>query len=194
MDHSTMLTDVLKLHFAGWHLARIKCLASLIVALFKAKTVNLTQLATAFPGRAEIDSHYRRLQRFFQHVEIKPALIAHLVVSFLPYTTYTLALDRTNWMLGCFPINFLVLSVVHQGIAFPVFWTFLPKKGNSNTNERIALLNKFIAVFGTHKIDCLLADREFIGEKWFAYLKLHHIRFRIRIKRDMNISRTNGTL
>jgi hypothetical protein len=43
-------------------------------------------------------------------------LIAQLVVSFLPYPTYTLALDRTNWMLGCFSINFLVLSVVHQGI------------------------------------------------------------------------------
>src|SRR5688572_7066356 len=52
----------------------------------KVKTVNLTELATAFPGRAQSDSHYRRLQRFFQHIEIKPALIAQLVVSFLPYT------------------------------------------------------------------------------------------------------------
>jgi hypothetical protein len=68
----------------------------------------------------------------------------------------TLALDRTNWMLGCFAINFLVLSVVHQGIAFPIFWTFLPKKGNSNTKERIELLNRFIDHFGTIKIDCLL--------------------------------------
>jgi hypothetical protein len=193
MDHPTMLTDVLKLHFADWHLARIKCLSFLITALFKVKTVNLTQLATTFPGRAEIDSHYRRLQRFFQHIEIKSALVAHLVVSFLPYTAYTLALDRTTWMLGCFPINFLVLSVVHQGIALPIFWSFLPKKGTSNTHERMALLNKFIAVFGTHKIHCLLADREFIGEKWFAYLKACHIPFRIRIKRDMNIERTNGT-
>jgi len=194
VDHPTMLTDVLKLHFAGWHIARIKCLSFLIVALFHVKTVNLTQLATAFPGQAEIDSHYRRLQRFFQHMEIKPALVAHLVVAFLPYTTYTLALDRTTWRLGCFPINFLVLSVVYQGIAFPIFWTFLPKKGNSNTHERMALLNKFLAVFGAHRIHCLLADREFIGETWFAYLKAHHIRFRIRIKRDMNISRPNGTL
>ena len=124
-------------------------------SLFKVKTVHLTQLATAFPGRAEVDAHYRRLQRFFQYVAIKPAVIAHLVVSFLPYTTYPLALDRTTGMLGCFPMNFLVLSVVHQGIAFPLFWTFLPKKGNANTNERIALLNKCIAVFGTHKIACL---------------------------------------
>lgn len=193
MDHPTMLSDLLKLHF-GWHLARIKCLSSLMVALFKVKTVNLAELATAFPGRAEIDSHYRRLQRFFQQVEIKPALLAQLVVSFLPYATYTLALDRTNWMLGCFPINFLVLSVVHDGIAFPLFWIFLPKKGNSNTRERIQLLDRFLEVFGAHKIDCLLADREFIGEKWFAYLMKHHIEFHIRVKENMNLSRANGTL
>src|SRR5687768_13910052 len=192
MDHHTMLTDILKLHL-GWNLARVKCLSALILALFKVKTVNLTELATAFPGRAQSDSHYRRLQRFFQHVEIKPALIAHLVVSFLPYTVYTLALDRTTWMLGCFPINFLVLSVVHQGTAFPIFWAFLPKKGNSNTEERLALLTRFLATFGAHKIDCLLADREFIGERWFAYLTSHHIRFRIRIKRDMKVAPSNGT-
>ena len=33
VDHTTMLTDVLKLHF-GWNLARIKCLSCLIIALF----------------------------------------------------------------------------------------------------------------------------------------------------------------
>jgi len=95
-------------------------------------------------------------------------------------------------MLGCFPINFLVLSVVHQGTAFPIFWTFLPKKGSSNTEERIELLNRFIAHFGTLKIDSLLAEREFIGKEWFGYLKRHHIPFHIRIKRDMKIARTNG--
>lgn len=194
MTQPTILTHILKLHFADWHLARIKCLSYLIMGLFKVKTVNLTEIATTFPGRAEIESHYRRLQRFFQQVEFDSPLIAQLVVSFLPDPTYTLALDRTNWMLGCFSINFLVLSVVHQGIAFPIFWTFLPKQGNSNTQERIELLNRFIAHFGTIKIDCLLADREFIGKEWFRYLKDHHIQFHIRIKRDMNISRTNGTL
>ena len=193
MDQSTMLTELLQLTF-GLHLARMKCLSSLIIALFKVKTVNLAEVATAFPGPAEIDSHYRRLQRFFEQVEIKPALMAQFVVSFLPYTTYTLSLDRTNWMLGSVPINFLVLSVVHDGIAFPIFWSFLAKKGNSNTHERIELLNQFIAVFGVHKIECLLADREFIGEKWFTYLQDHHIPFHIRIKRDMTVSRSQRTL
>src|SRR5262249_44296251 len=142
-----MRIDLLQLYF-GWHLARITCLSYLIVALFKVKTVNLAELATAFPGHAEIESHYRRMQRFFAQVEMKPALIAQLVVSFLPYTTYTLSLDRTNWMLGGFSMNFLVLSVVHQGMAFPLFWLFLPKQGNSNTQERMHLLTQFLDVFG----------------------------------------------
>ena len=69
MDHTTILVDLLKLHF-GWHLARIKCLAYIIVALFKIKTVNLTEIAPAFPGTAEIESHYKRLQRFFKQVDM----------------------------------------------------------------------------------------------------------------------------
>src|SRR5687768_6417012 len=73
VDHTTMLTDVLKLHF-GWNLARVKCLSCLIIALFKVKTVNFTELATAFSGGAKTDSHYRRIQRFFKEVHIQQAL------------------------------------------------------------------------------------------------------------------------
>jgi hypothetical protein len=152
------------------------------------------RITTAFPGSAEVDSHYRRIQRFFKEVEIQPDLMAQLVVSFLPYDQYVLSMDRTNWMLGCFAINFLVLSVVHQGVAFPIFWTFLAKKGNSNTHERIHLIEQFLDMFGAHKIKYLTADREFIGEKWFDYLNQQHIPFRIRIKKNMTLSRSNGNL
>jgi hypothetical protein len=84
VDHTTMRTDVLKLHF-GWNLARVKCLACLIIALFKVKTVNFTELATAFSGCAKTDSHYRRIPRFFKEVDIQQDMIARLVTSFLPY-------------------------------------------------------------------------------------------------------------
>ena len=191
MDHTTMLTDVLKLHF-GWNLARIKCLSCLIIALFKVKTVNFAELATAFSGSAKPDSHYRRIQRFFKEVKIQQDMVAQLVASFLPYDQFILSMDRTNWMLGCFSINFLVLSIVHQGTAFPILWLFLPKKGNSNTKERIELIDQFLAIFGSYKIQYLTADREFIGEVWFRYLIDHKIKFRLRIKKNMNISRSNG--
>ena len=193
MNHSTRLADLLQ-STSGLHRARVTCLAALVIALFKVKTVNLAQLATAFPEPADIDSHYRRLQRFFKHVQLQAARIAQFVLAFLPDAPYTLALDRTQWMLARVPINFLVLSVVHGGIAFPLFWQLLAKRGNSNTQERIELLGQFLKVVGSDKIDCLVADREFIGAEWFAWLRANHIPFYIRIRHDMKVSRTTGAL
>lgn len=193
VDHTTMLTNVLKLHF-GWHLARVKCLSCLIIALFKVKTVNFVELATAFSGSAKVASHYRRIQRFFKEVNLQPEPVARWVTSLLPYDRFILSIDRTNWMLGCFAINFLVLSAVHQGTAFPLFWILLPKKGNSNTKERIQLINQFLDILGRHKINYLTGDREFIGQEWFDYLVKNQIQFRLRIKKNMMISRSNGRL
>jgi hypothetical protein len=162
-----MLVNLLKLHF-GWHLARSKCLAYIIGALCKIKTVTLTEGAPAFPGTAEIASHDKRLQRVFKQVASKPHLIATLVGAFLPYATDTLSMARPNGLLGCFPINFLVLSVVHAGIAFPIFWRFLHQKGPANTTERSELIEKFSRVFGVENIARLLGDRAFSGETWGA--------------------------
>jgi len=91
-------------------------------------------------------------------------------------------------------VNAYVLSIVHQGTAFPILWLFLPKKGNSNTQERIELMDQFLAIFGSYKIQYLTADREFIGEEWFRYLINHGIQFRLRIKKNMKLSRSNGPL
>ena len=103
-------------------------------------------------------------------------------------------MDRTNWMLGCFAIDFLVLSVVHQGTAFPLIWILLPKKGNSPTKERIWLLDQFLEVCGAHNIQSITGDREFMGEQAFAYLSQHQIQFQLRIKKHMMISPSNGQL
>jgi hypothetical protein len=36
---------------------------------------------------------------------------------------------------------------VHEGVAFPLLWVMLDKKGNSNQGERIDLLDEFLTVF-----------------------------------------------
>ncbi|MEY3298775.1 MAG: hypothetical protein RLZZ597_2035 [Cyanobacteriota bacterium] len=51
---------------------------------------------------------------------------------------WTLSLDRTNWSLGSVHFNILMLGIVHEGVALPLFWTMLDKQGNSD--ERIDLL------------------------------------------------------
>jgi hypothetical protein len=40
--------------------------------------------------------------------------------------------------------NVLTLGVVHHGVAFPLVWIMLDKKGNSNTRERCELWNRFL--------------------------------------------------
>ena len=152
------------------------------------------QLATAFSGSAKVASHYRRIQQFFKEIQLQQDAIARFVVSLLPYDQFVLSMDRTNWMLGCFAINFVGLSVVHQRTAFPLFWILLPKKGNSNTKERIQLMNQLLSVFGTQHILYLTGDREFIGKQWFDFLIENQIPFRLRIKKNMMISRSTGQL
>jgi len=149
-----MLVNLLTLHL-GWHLARIKCLASLIVALGKSKTVTLTAVATAFPGTAAVASHDHRLQRFLQPVESKPRLMATGVVAFLPEDTSTRARERTPGMLGGFQSHVRVWSVGHAGMAFPVLGRLLPQKGHANTKERRPVIEQCLAICGVDTRDGL---------------------------------------
>jgi len=72
---------------------------------------------------------------------------------------------------------------VHQGVAFPLFWHLLDKRGNSNTQERFDQLVEFLCVFAPEDINYLTADWEFIGGQWVALLMAEPVtRFRIRIR------------
>jgi hypothetical protein len=113
------------------------------------------------------------------------SLMARFVFGLLPHKPpYRLALDRTNWKFGTANISVLVLAVVYQGIAFPVLFTMMPKFGNSSTSERVELLQRYIDLFCIDTIECLLADREFVGDHWIAYLNFNRIRYHIRIREN----------
>jgi hypothetical protein len=117
-----------------WNKARIKFVARFLLALYAVQTVNLSILATAFSGRAQEGSNYKRLQRFLRGFELPYAELAAFVVKLLQAAgPWTLALDRTNWQVGSVGINLLMLSIVHRGIGFPVVWVALPKTGSSDT-------------------------------------------------------------
>lgn len=187
------LADILKDNL-NWNTARIKFLASLIIALLKTRTVCLTDIATAFSGKAKTASKYKKLQRFFRFYEMDINSVSQLVAAIIPISKekWTLSIDRTNWKLGKANINILCIGICYKGICFPVVWLSLNKRGNSNIPERIAIIEKFISLFGKEKIRSLTADREFIGNKWFAYLLARKIPFRIRIKDNFKIISSKG--
>ena len=81
-----------------------------------------------------------------------------------------------------------MLAVVWRGVAIPVLWETLDKKGNSNTGERMVLLELFRETFPEVHIETLYADREFIGNKWLAYLRQAGISYCIRCKENAQIA------
>jgi Transposase DDE domain len=189
MNQVTLLRDALRPHLA-WHGARLSFVAAFIIALLRVKTVNFSELATAFSGKAHLGSHFKRLQRFFRRYQVDYAEIAQAVIALLGIPEpWVLSLDRTEWQFGNCVFNILMLGVVHQGVAFPVVWCLLDKRGNSNSSERMDLFNQFLECFGDREIACLTADREFVGQAWFGYLLSEPLTpFRIRIRQNHTLS------
>ena len=169
-----------------WNVSRAKCGSQIIKALIKLQTVNFNKLALAFDTRAKISSNERRVQRFFSGhrfcLDSISKLIFKMVYSGSPLR---LAIDRTNWKFGRQNINILMLSICMDNIAVPLMWTMLDKKGNSNQNERKALVDRYIRLFGAASIESILADREFIGEKWVKLLIDSGVNFYIRLRANM---------
>lgn len=164
--------------------ARLTCLSQLLLVVIQEKTVNLVSLSLAFQGAARPESSYRRIKRFFTEIRLDKVKVAQLVLSLLPPPPYTVCVDRTNWRFGNLDINILVIAIAHRGVALPIVWTFLAKPGNSSSDERIELLQDFFKLVAPQDIAFFLADREFIGVKWFNYLDKRRVPFAIRIRKD----------
>jgi hypothetical protein len=176
------------------NLAHIKFISLMILALCKVQTVSFCKLSCAFGSSAEAPSSMRRIQRFMSSYLLDFDVIARLIMALLPHKgPYTLSLDRTNWQFGSTDINALVLAITYEGVAFPIISRLLPKRGNSNTAERIQIMERFIHLFGKESIESLVADREFVGEAWLDYLNREAICYHLRIRENFWVKdpRTN---
>jgi hypothetical protein len=176
-----------------WHQARIKFFVLLITTLCKMQTVCFERLAEGMDSKAKISSCLRRIQRFFACFAIDNNKIASILFSLLPcQSNLIICMDRTNWQFGKTNINVFMVSVCYEGIAFPILWKMLPKKGNSNSEERMELIKRFIELFGKQCIKALVADREFIGEQWLSFLQAERIAFHIRVRDNMWFTKPGG--
>lgn len=186
---SNELVSILNQHFQSkLNLARVKFIAKFIMALCKVQTVTFHKIASAIDSPCKSDSSLRRLQRFIADFSLDSNLIAQLIFSLLPIQDKVqLSMDRTNWKFGTTDINILMLGVVYKEVAFPLLFSLLPKRGNSNTSERKSLINKYIRLFSVESIECLVADREFIGQDWLEFLNRNNIRYYIRIRNNFKV-------
>jgi hypothetical protein len=152
------------------------------------ETVNLNKLkgtvgSVLGQSSTQANSNYKRLIRIFdRHSDSTLWLdLLTFVFTFLGLAGDYLILDGTSWRSGKRKFHFLTLCVVYQGVAIPIFWVNLQKIGHSSTAERILLIKGALRRFDL-AYNVLIADREYLGTKWFRYLIDSEIDFIIRLK------------
>jgi 7-keto-8-aminopelargonate synthetase-like enzyme len=78
MKQISELIVSLNKHFK-WNKARMFCFSTMLLALFAVRTVNLKEIANAFDSESQIDSRYKRLNRFFALFSIDYIAIARWI-------------------------------------------------------------------------------------------------------------------
>lgn len=166
--------------------------------IFKAKSVNLNEVKLVLPEildnrTTDIESHYRRLTRFFnlpneEKEELSKSLLCVSLVllgkSKKNLNKSYLTLDGTKWEFNDTYIHLLTLCIVVNGVSIPIWWEDLSKKGHSSQEERLIFFKKALSHYNLRG-KCLLADREYIGRDWFDFLRNHGIEFVIRLKKGI---------
>lgn len=176
----------------GKHFPNCQFLAAFLVALLAVCKVTLHQIGDALPGSQSAESGRQRILYFLKHARLPDEAFAKAMAALIPFPKpWVLAIDRTDWKLGKTSINLMSLCVCYRGMGFSLLWMPLPK-GPSNQAQRIALMNRYLKLFGHESIAFLTADREFIGAEWLAWLHQEKISFRIRIRRDNLLALPGG--
>jgi hypothetical protein len=100
-----------------------------------------------------------------------------------------LAMDRTQWK----DHNILMIAIIIDKRAMPIYWEFLDKKGCSNLAEQQQVLRPVFELFSEYQI-FLLGDREFRGVHLAAWLTQLKIKYVFRIKGGTWVETSNGQL
>ena len=157
----------------------------LIELLQSIKMVKLEALAAALPLPIKFESRRHRLQRFLSLPILKveklwfPFIQNWLATDFDCNQVLYIAIDRTNW--GC--INLLMISLIWDQRAIPIYFELLPKKGSTNYEEQIAFCHKCLHLFKNYKT-VVLGDREFCSVKLASWLAQQGVYFCLRLKRN----------
>lgn len=160
----------------------LKILLNLLQSI---KKVSLESLANALPIPITFESRRKKIQRFLSGVNLTIEKIWFPIVTTWLQTYFTsekiiyVVIDRTNWS----RINLLMISVVWDKRAFPVYFELLPKLGSSNITEQKTAFSQVLPLFKDYKI-CVLGDREFCSVGLANWLREQGVYFCLRLKKN----------
>jgi hypothetical protein len=158
----------------------------LINLLQNLKTVRLEEIGRRFPVPIQLRSRVKKIQRFLslKQFDIKslwfPILIAWLKQEWNLQETIYLVIDRSQWR----TINLLMVSIVYNQRAIPVYFTLLNRKGNSNLTQQQQVFLPVLELLKDYKIT-VLGDREFCGVELGRWLlQEQKVNFSLRLKKN----------
>lgn len=176
-----------ELHYPAYLL-----LLLLVASLQLLKQAKLEVLAESLPLPIKFESRRKKVRRFLRHLNFTidtiwvPCAKMLLEEMFDPGERIYLAIDRTSWGL----VNILMVSVVYDHRAWPLYWDTLDKKGSSNLAEQKAVLSKSLEIVKDY-IPVVLGDREFCSPKLGSWLGEQGAYFCLRQKCDTKILQDN---
>ncbi len=160
-------------------------LSCLIQLLQTIKQVRLETLATALPLPITFESRRRKFQRFLDLPQLRfeklwfPIFKSWLTAEFEPTQVLYIAIDRTSWG----GINLMMVSLIVDKRAIPIYGELLTKIGSSNLAEQKAVLSPVFNLLKEYKI-VVLGDREFCSVKLGNWLQQQQVCFCLRLKRN----------
>lgn len=189
----TKLTQAVRKFSIIKHLKRQMFLTELVGAMIKARSVIFSELADKMDRQALPSSIERRIQDFFQKVDFDYEQLLVLLICFVPHDKVVLSIDRTEWDRGSTQYNILCVIASIGKMGVPLYFEMLDNKsGNSNSEDRIRVLQRMVSILGPARISYLVMDREFIGHKWLKWLKHQGIHFCARVPKHHSILFADG--
>lgn len=187
----------IKQFFPAHTLPCIKNFLLIIECILHSRTVCLYKCRDKVPQLSsgkikDLDNCYARLIRFFRMDQISAFIngIHSLILNLSKTDLSYIIIDRSGWKRGVKDINLLMAGGLMNDIFMPFYWLQLNNNGGaSNFKSRKDLIEglfKLVKAAGRSlKGSILLADREFIGQVWFEYLKRKEISFVIRLRENL---------
>lgn len=160
----------------------MKILLSLISA---EKQVRLERLARVFPYPITTESRRKKLQRFLDLPNLTISSIWFPIITYWlkkychPGQSLLIAIDRSQWG----SINIFMVSLIGEKRAIPLYWSLLPKLGNSNFEVQSTNLEQVLSLFSEYKV-IVLGDREFCSVDLGNWLKEKGVSFCLRLKKN----------
>jgi len=134
--------------------AQLITLKMLVWLLQNQKQVRIERLAATLPLPIQQNSRRRHIQRFLTLNALSVVLMWFPLIEsiinqhFKVGSRLTIAMDRTQWKEN----NVLMVSVIYQKRAWPIYWCLLEKDGSSNLEEQQKVLRPVIRLLKKYKL------------------------------------------